>query len=130
MRMTPNLRFIPSRMEGLSSVNEVAVFADRIELSCEVGEVVTHRFADIARWPRPRALWRLLHRLGIGPKCPPVADRDWFHAPTEMFFEFYTEPRMRVFMPIEETKEPYGASHFARLQGVLAAGGFQTVDLG
>ena len=47
-----------------------------------------------------------------------------------MFFEFYTEPRLKVFMPIDETKESYGDTYFVRIQNVIRSGGFETVDLG
>ena len=33
-------------------------------------------------------------RASIGRSRPDlVADRDWFHEPADMFFEFYTDPR-------------------------------------
>jgi hypothetical protein len=122
------LRFRPKRVEGLSWVHEV-VFPDRIVLS-RADETVTHRFADIARWPWPRVMWRLLHRLGIRPKWLPVADRDWFQAPADMCFEFYTQPRLKVFMPEDEAKDSYGHTYFVRIQNVIRSGGFETVDLG
>ena len=128
--MARELRFIPSRVEGLPGVTVVAVFPDRIELTSDDNPLLTHRFVDIARWPHPRLTWRLLFRLGLRPKWLPVADRDWFHEPADMFFEFYTNPPLKVFMPRDEVKDPYNASHFVRLQQVLGEGGFQTVDLG
>jgi hypothetical protein len=127
--MAAELRFIPSRVEGLPGVTEVAVFPDRIELK-SANRLVTHRFVDIARWPRPRLMWRLLSRLGLRPKWLPVGDRDWFHEPADMFVEFYTDPPLKVFMPRDEVKDPYHASHFVRLQQVLGEGGFHTFDLG
>jgi hypothetical protein len=128
--MTRELRFIPSRVEGLTGVAEMVVFPDRIEMSRATGDVVTHRFADIARWPWPRILCRLLFRWKVGPKRLAVADRDWFHAPPDMYFEFYTRPRLKVFMPVDETKESYGGTCFVRIQNVIRSGGFETIDLG
>jgi hypothetical protein len=89
------LRFIPSRVEGVAGVTHVTVFPDRIELTSAAG-VIAHRFANIARWPSPRWVWRLLYRIGVRPSRLLVADRDWFHEPADMFFEFYTQPRIKV----------------------------------
>src|SRR5262245_38729099 len=122
------IQFIPSRVEGLEGVTAATVFTDRIELASGSG-IVTHRFADIARWPKPRFFWKALDRLGLRPRLL-VADRDWFHQPADMFFEFYTSPPLKVFMPREERKDNYQSSFFVRIQNVLRQGGFQTFDLG
>ena len=124
------LRFAPSRVEGLSSVSQVAVWPDRIEFLCAGGYTVTHRFVDLAEWPGPRWLWKPLYRRGVRPKWLPVGERDMFHAPQDTFFEFYTTPRIRVYMPVDDVLDSYIATCFARVQAVLAAGGFHTFDLG
>src|SRR5689334_19319618 len=95
------LRFKPSRVEGLPAVSQVTVWTDRIELISE-DRLVVYRFFDMARWPHPRWLWKMAFRKGIKPKFLPVGDRDWFHAPPDMFFIFYTTPRLKVFMPEDE----------------------------
>ena len=123
------LQFLPSRVEGLPDVTSVTVFPDRIELALVKG-VVTYRFAHIARWPRPAFLWKLLYRLGVKPSWLPVADRDWFREPADMFLEFYTKPPLKVFMPRDECKDDYESSYFVRIQNVLREGGFHTSDLG
>ena len=110
-------------------MTSVKILPNRIELASAAG-VVTHRFADIARWPEPAFLWKLLYGLGVRPRRLPVADRDWFHEPANMFFAFYTNPRLKVYMPRDESKEDYESSYFARIQNVLREGGFQTCDLG
>ena len=66
---------------------------------------------------------------GLRPGCLPVADRDWFHEPPGRFFEFYTEPRLRVCMPVDEVGE-YEGSWFVRVRRVVESGGFHTFDLG
>ena len=58
-----------------------------------------------------------------------MADRDWFHEPAERFFEFYTDPRLRVCMPADEV-EDYGESYFVRVRQMVESGGFHTFDLG
>ena len=69
----------------------------------------------------------VFYRFGVKRRCLPVADRDWFQEPTEMFFTFYTKPRLKVCMPRDESKEDYGSSYFVRIS---REGGFQTYDLG
>ena len=123
------LRFVPSRVEGLPNVAEIAVYPDRLELPTE-GKLVVHRFVDIARWPRPPWLWRRLFRLGWRPRWLPVADRDWFHAPRDRFFAFFTNPKLVLFMVDEDRSIGYGQTLFRRAQDVIEAGGFHTYDLG
>ena len=75
-----SLRFVPSDVEGLAAVTEVAVFPDRLELLSE-GKWVVIRFLDIAKWYRRGWLYRSLARLGWGVRdWPSVADRDWLAA--------------------------------------------------
>ena len=72
----------------------------------------------------------LLKRLvGAQPWPQTVADRDWFHAPPDRFFRWFTEPALTTYMPTDEP-EDYGESNFLKIQGVLAKGGFATFDLG
>src|SRR5580765_6729956 len=101
MTSNQSLRFVPSRVAGLSDVREVAIYPDRLELD-SAAEIRVFNFADIARWPRPAWLWRMLSRLGWRPKWLPVADRDWFHPPADRFFVFYTTPQIVLFMPTNE----------------------------
>jgi hypothetical protein len=122
-----SVQFTPSRVEGLPAVSEVIVFPDRMELACE-GRLVTVRFAEIAKWPRPRWLAPLRKRVGR-PMWLPVADRDFFHAPPDRFFRFYTNPPLVVYMPVGDSYSPQ-ASCFAAVKQVLGAGGFDTFDLG
>jgi hypothetical protein len=117
------LRFVPSRVDGLPSVTEVAIFPDRIEFVSE-GRAVTIYLDDIAEWPRPRWLRRLRR-----PRFLPVGARDWFHDPSDRFFRFFTTPPITVYMPDEKGVE-YDRTCFRRLQDVIAEGGFITHDLG
>jgi hypothetical protein len=123
------LRFVPSRVEGLADVSEVAIFPDRLELK-SAGRWVVYPFVAMAKWPQPAWFWRLLYRLGRRPRWLPVADRDWFHPPSERFFAFYTTPKLIVYMPDDECYSPREATYFAEVQEILAAGGFSTFDLG
>jgi hypothetical protein len=123
------LRFVPSRVEGLTDVTEVTVYPDRLEV-ISAGRHVSIQFADIAAWPRPAFLWRRLARVGWRPRWLPVGERDWFHPPSERFFRFYTKPRLVVYMPDEPAETDYGSTLFRRVQDVLLEGGFNTWDLG
>jgi hypothetical protein len=124
---TDCLRFTPSRVEGLPDVTEVAVYPDRLEI-LSGGRRLVYRLADIARWPRPRWLWRLLARFGWRGWLP-VGERDRFHAPPERFIRFFTSPPVVVYMP-DETGVDYPNTVFRRVQEVLSRGGFSTWDLG
>jgi hypothetical protein len=126
--MEHELRFTPSRVDGLRGVTEVAVYPDRLELLAE-GRWVSFRFAEIAAWPRPRLLWKWLSRLGR-PVRLPVGERDWFHPPAERFFRFFTEPPIVVYLPDEPEGTDYGRTLFRRVQDVMEEGGFWTYDLG
>jgi hypothetical protein len=124
-----SLRFVPSRVDGLPSVDEVVVFPDRLEVRAASKWVVV-RFADIARWSRVGFVWRRLAHLGIVRGWPCVADRDWFHPPSGRFFRFYTDPAIAVFMPDEPSDLAYGQTIFRRIQDLIGAGGYSTFDLG
>ncbi len=126
-----SLRFVPSRVEGLSSKNvtEAMIWPNRLELLSPGGWVVV-RFEDIARWPWPRWFWKITWRLIRWPRWVPVADRDWFHVPKDRFFLFYTRPDpIIVYMPEDEVYDR-SKSTFGLVQTVLRAGGFCTCDLG
>ena len=122
------LRFVPSRVDGLAGVTEVAVWPDRIEMLSNDGWV-TYRFEEIAAWPRPRWLRRLLARRGLRPKWLPIAERNWFGAPPDRYFRFFCDPPVTVRMPVDEP-EGHEASHFRRVHDVLRSGGYQTYDMG
>lgn len=123
------IQFIPSRVEGITGATSVTVFADRIEITSGA-RIITHRFVKIARWPDPALFWRLMYRIGIKRRSVLVADRDWFQEPADMYFVFYTKPRLKICMPLDESKESYGASYFVRIQNLICEGGFETNDLG
>jgi len=127
MGMEEVLRFVPSR--GVPEVTEAVVLADRLEL-CSVGKWVCVRFADIAAWPRPAWLWRLLARFGWRPRFLMVGERDWFHPPSARYFRFFTSPRIVVCMPEEAKETDYASTWFRRVQDVMRRGGFDTWDLG
>jgi hypothetical protein len=123
-----SLTFVPSRVVGLPDVSRVVVKPDRLEL-LSGGKWVTVKFAAIAKWPRPKWLWKGLALLGKRSSWLPVGNRDWFHPPPDRFFIFYTNPKLVIYMPFDEPEER-DASNFFLIQQVLHKGGFQNYDLG
>ena len=113
------LRFVPSRVEGLAEVTEVAVFPDRLDL-CSAGKWLSFPFAEMAQCPRPAWLWCLLARLRWRQPFLPVGERDWFRPPTDRFFRFFTT-RIVVYMPDEPAETSYGDAWFRRVQDVMDA---------
>lgn len=123
------VRFVPSHVDGLPDIADVTFFRDRLEFM-SAGRTLVFSFASMARWPRPAWLWRRLFHLGVRPRSLLVGERDWFHAPPERFFAFYTIPRIVVYMPAYEITQGYVETYFYRAQAVMRAGGFSTYDLG
>jgi hypothetical protein len=124
------LRFVPTDVEGLPGVTEVAVFPDRLEFLSE-GNWVTVHLLDVARWYRRGWLYRPLAHLGFGVwGWPSVADRMWYPRPGVSFFEFYTKPKIVVHVPYYPTDVGHMDTVFQRVKRVLATGGFSTFDLG
>ncbi len=122
------LRFVPSRVEGLPAVTEVAVYPDRLEL-LSAGRWVSFRFEDIAAWPSPAFIRQWLARLGWRPHWLPVGERKWFDASVERFYCFYTWPQIVVYMPPESEEIHDGRTLFRRVQDVMLVGGFRAWDL-
>lgn len=112
-----NVEFRPSRVEGADGVVLVTVSPRDLRLfTADTVRVV--QFADIARQSRPAG--RSL--------C--IADRDWFHAPPDRFFRFYTTSPLTVFMPLDDAQD-WESSCFARIEGIIHSDGlFTTADLG
>lgn len=131
MAKEDHLRFVPSAVDGLSSVSEVILFSDRLEALSE-DRLVVIRFLDIARWYRIGGYFhRLFARWGWGVYgWPSVADRDWFHPPAERFFRFFTNPPITIYLPDESSETPYAQTIFRRVQDIIALDGFGTQDLG
>lgn len=117
------VEFRPSRVEGVPDVVLVRVSAREVRLiSAETERVV--RFADIVEQPEGRFVFGIRRR----PMC--IADRDWFHAPPDRFFRFYTTPPLTISMPVDDAQD-WESSCFARIESIIhAEGRFTTADLG
>jgi hypothetical protein len=110
-------------------VTEVVVHPDRLELLSS-GAWVSFRFEDMAQWPWPAGLWRLLAHVGWRPRWLPVGERAWSPQPSERCFQFYTFPELVVYLPDEDPETTHGLTLFQRVQSVMLIGGFSTWDLG
>jgi hypothetical protein len=124
-----SVRFVPSRVEGLAAVTEVAVYPDRLEL-LSAGRWVSFRLEDIATWPKPAFIRRWLARCGWRPSCIPVGERVCVGSPSERFFRFYTWPQIVIYMPDETAVSDYRKTLVRRVQDIMLEGGFRTWDLG
>ena len=124
---TAPLSFAPSRVDGLDDVSLVTIHSDRIvfdlnETQCvfmfrDFGRSVGSVFDRIKDFLCFRHPWRI------------VGERDWFHAPPDRFFRFYTDPQITVYMPDDDVRE-YGSSVFCRVQQIWRSGRVDTFDLG
>ena len=129
--MTPTARsvvFTPTAVEGIASVTSCVVTPERLELIRDHEPPVIIPFETIARYRRPVALQRLLHRARVLRTLVPVGERDWCQPDGQPFFRFFTDPPL-VLRLSEDRHLGYGHTLFARLQAVLVQGGFSTYDL-
>jgi hypothetical protein len=122
------VRFRPSRAEGLPDVREVVVHPDRLEVNT-AGSWVTFLFKRIGQRQESRVVSLAKRLVGRATWPVLVADRDWFHPPRDRYFLWYTDPPLWTYMPEDESAVHTG-SYFARIQMVLALGGYATSDLG
>ena len=121
------IRFKPSCVEGVDDVQEVAVFPDRLEFVTPNG-AIRHCFEDMAV-SQQSVLGRFLSRVcGAKPRPALVADRDWCREPKDRFFIFYTQPPIRVCMPMDE-RPGFGDSYHRRITELIMSGGYDTFDM-
>ena len=119
--------FAPSKVVGMPGVEEVAVYPDRLVFHAQ-GQRREIIFETIAQWPESRLGARIKRRLGMRPYRGLVAHLVYVREPyEESYFEFFTEPRVRVHMPAGgPALSPH--SHFWRVQEVLRRGGYAADD--
>jgi hypothetical protein len=123
-----SITFVPSRVDGLDAVSRVTIRRSQIEFETPDSRHV-FAFKSISR-PQESWLSSLFKRLTFRRPYPQmIADRDWFHAPPNRFFRFYTTPPITVYMPADDVQK-HAQSYFARIQHVIRVGGFTTFDLG
>jgi hypothetical protein len=114
-------------VRGLPDVDEVAVFPDRLEVRTR-GQWRVFSFAEIGAWLEPPWLARLKQRLRLLPYRKQVAELVYVREPyEESYFEFFTDPRLRVHMPAGDAPL-YPDSVFWRIQDVLRSGGYAAED--
>ena len=120
--------FTPSRVDGLENVIVVSVYRYKIKLKTK-NKTFVYKFGRIAIWPSPIWLNQIKALLGTPPKWLPVADRDSFHAPQDRYFQFFTQPPIKIFMPLDDPEEVQSSTYW-RVREILWQGGYNSYDLG
>jgi hypothetical protein len=116
-----SVRFVPSRVQGVDGVREVEVHPDRLELHTDQGL----RVLPLADFAAAMSTGQKLKGL-VGLAEPRmVGVRDWFCAPAERYFRFAADPALIICMPEQNSDEIWTA-----IRETMAAGGFDTLDLG
>ena len=121
------LRFVLVRVEGYSKVKEVAIFPDRLELRSS-GKSTAYKFVDIAAWPWPGPLMKVLAAMGAPSKDLAVGQREWLKSSDERYIRFYTKPEALVYLPEDPPGVDYNATLFRRIQNILETEGFLLLD--
>ena len=124
---TAPLSFVPSRVDGLDDVSLVTIHPDRIVFDLNESQRV-FMFRDFGR-SAGSTFDRIKDALWFRQPWRIVGERDWFHAPPDRFFRFYTDPQITVYMPADDVRE-YGPSVFCRVQQIWRSGRADTFDLG
>ena len=122
------VKFTPSRVDGIASVSSVTVLPDSLELETLDGTQQI-QFRKIGRRQESLLMHGIKRLCGIEPSAVMVADRNWFRAPQDRYFRFYTDPRLTVYMPSDDSVN-YTESVFFQIQAVVRQGGYATFDLG
>jgi hypothetical protein len=117
------VRFVPSRVEGVSGVCEVAVFPDRLEVLGERGWVAVS-FADFAKGAQKSWLLNRKPKLGrVGAILYSTQRYGDSHV------RFLTDPPITIYMPANgPTQFPH--SVFWQIQRTIRSGRYELIDLG
>lgn len=122
------IRFTPSRVLGVDNVNEVAIRPDKLELFFKNHDWTYIPFETIAHYPKPARFWKTVRHMGWRPKWLPVGEMNWFHAPRNRFFTFFTQPQITIFMPDDAIDND--VTYFPTIQYILFVGGYAVWDMG
>src|SRR3954454_9246626 len=116
------VRFVPSRVDGVSGVREVAVFADRLEMLGGRGWVSVP-FADIARHPiEPPTIFERLFRVDRY-RPPVIGIRFSKERYTDSHIRVLTEPPITLYMPADGPTQ-FPDSTFAQILQRTRAGDY------
>jgi hypothetical protein len=120
-KFEPSVRFVPSRVEGVSGVSEVAIFPNRLEVRGE-HRWVTVPFADFAIGGEKRGLFNPNPRRGRVARIYFSKERY-----ADSHVRFLTDPPITIYMPANGPTH-FPDSAFWRLQQVICSGGYQVQD--
>lgn len=111
------IRFRPSRVEGISDVVEVIVHCDRFEVQTTT-QLHVFPFLSFAEYRE------------ISSGRVPVGELRFSKSHySDSHFLFYTTPRIAIYMPVDGPTA-YPESHFWRIQKILREGGFKLYEDG
>jgi len=121
------VEIVPLRSAGIDSVRSVRFDDQALTVDADAQTFVFH-YADIAEWPFPAALRRLMWRIGWRKGAAAVGERWWHTDPQFARIEFFTTPRLTIWMPADGHL-PYGNSPWVQIQRRLGASDFFTWDM-
>ena len=121
----PEVRFNPPRVEGLADVNEVAVYADRLEVHAG-DQWLTYRFSDFAKRQEPLIMNLLKRLMGRRPLPLLVGSREF--CTERRYVSFDTQTPLKIYTP-PDLDRAYALTYIFRINSVLRSGGFDTRDL-
>jgi len=117
------VRFVPSRVDGVSGVREVAVFPDRLEVLGDRGWVAVP-FADFAQGAEKRGFFTRNPKLG---RVGAILYSTEKYADSHI--RFLTDPPITIYMPADGPTQ-FPNSVFWRIQRTITAGRYEVIDSG
>ena len=117
----------PLRAEGFTNVETVCFDGNGLTV-LSTDDSVSFRYIEIAKIPFPALFLRLLWKLGWRRASFSVGKRYWHVDHRQARMEFFTTPRLTIWMPAEG-HEHYATSPWVQIQQRLSASGFFTWDL-
>jgi hypothetical protein len=121
-----DVEIVPLRSEGIEAVTLVRFDAEGLTVRAD--QTLIFRYVDIAAWPFPAPLRGLMWRLGWRRSTASVGKRHWHTDHQYARIEFFTTPRLTIWMPPEGHRR-YATSPWVQFQRRLAASGFCTWDM-
>jgi hypothetical protein len=120
------INFVPSKVEGLCSVESVSIYPDKVEIVTQT-EVINYNFQSLVQRYCSEWFWRFKHKIGF--RSNPYIGEKYFECPPQnRFFLFYTEPQIKVFMPADEPENWIKAS-YGKSQFMMHRGGYALMDM-
>src|SRR6476661_354700 len=112
---TDVIEFVPSCVDGIAQVGRVRIHSDRLGLFSQ-GRWISFPFLPMAPGRE------------LSSKLAPVGRLSFsIEKYTDSYFEFFTQPAIRIYMPADRPTR-YPDSDFSRIQQLIRGGGFKFLD--